>query len=99
MHAVSASFCGLAGREEATVEGTDDEVATGRDERPHVEHGAGARPPHTTRLPRSVPLSRASGATPTRAAICLRLRRPSSGTSATSVRLTTGPTPHTAHEI
>jgi hypothetical protein len=37
----------------------------------------------------------ASGATPTSTAICLRLRHPSSGTSARSVRLTTGPTPGT----
>lgn len=39
----------------------------------------GARPPQTTRLPREVPLSRASGATPTSAAMCLRFSRPSSG--------------------
>ena len=36
-----------------------------------------ARPPHTSR---SAPLSRASGATPTSAAICLRFRLPSSET-------------------
>jgi hypothetical protein len=35
-------------------------------------------------------LSRASGATPISAAICLRFRHPSSGTSASYVRLTTG---------
>ena len=33
-----------------------------------------ARPPHTVRLPRSVPLSRLKGATPTKAAICRRSR-------------------------
>ena len=32
----------------------------------------GARPPQTSRLPLSMPLSRARGATPTSAAICLR---------------------------
>ncbi len=55
----------------------------------------GARPPQTRRRPHKVPLSRANGATPTRAAICWRVRRPSSGRWATRVRLTTGPMPGT----
>ena len=38
-----------------------------------------ARPPQTVRLPRSVPLSRLKGATPTRAAISRRSNVPSSG--------------------
>ena len=33
-----------------------------------------ARPPHTARLPRRVPLSQFNGATPTSAPICLRLK-------------------------
>ena len=37
----------------------------------------GARPPQITRLPRRVPLSRARGATPTSAAISLRVSCPS----------------------
>ncbi len=53
----------------------------------------GARPPQTRRLCFSVPLSRASGATPTGAAICLRGSVPSSGSSPMSVRLSIGPTP------
>src|SRR6266567_3331051 len=54
-----------------------------------------ARPPQIVRRPRSVPLSRASGATPTSAAISFRLKRPSSGNSARSVRLVIGPIPGT----
>ena len=45
------------------------------------------------RRPLSVPLSRASGATPASAAICFPESVPSSGRSPMSVRLTTGPTP------
>jgi hypothetical protein len=41
-----------------------------------------ARPPQIARLPRTVPLSRLIGASPTNAAICLRLMVPSSGKSA-----------------
>ena len=39
------------------------------------------------------------GARPTRAAICLPVRRPSSGRSATSVAATTGPTPHPTQSL
>jgi hypothetical protein len=53
----------------------------------------GARPPHTRRRPRRGPLSRASGATPTSAAIGVRVRVPSSWRSASPGRLRTGPTP------
>src|SRR6187551_2380246 len=45
------------------------------------------------RRPRSVPLSRLKGATPARAAICLRPRLPSSGSSAIRVDAVTRPTP------
>ncbi len=53
------------------------------------------RPPQMERLPRSFPLSWLYGANPTRAEISRRLRRPSSGSSATSVALVAGPTPGT----
>ena len=52
-----------------------------------------ARPPQTVRLPLIVPLSRLKGATPTRAAICLRFSVPSSGRYARRVRETCSPTP------
>src|SRR5882724_97452 len=55
----------------------------------------GARPPVTMRRPRSVPLSRLNGATPTRAAILRRVSRPSSGRSAMRVNAVTGPIPGT----
>src|SRR5438094_8722375 len=54
-----------------------------------------ALPPPTVRLPRILPLSRLNGATPTRAAAWRRVREPSSGNSASSVRALTGPTPGT----
>src|SRR5919202_992329 len=53
------------------------------------------RPPQTLRLPRQVPLSQFRGATPTRAASGLWPSRPSSGSSASRVALTTGPIPGT----
>src|SRR5579883_1549319 len=52
-----------------------------------------ARPPAIARAPDHRPLSRATGATPTRAAIRFRDRVPSSGSSVSRVRLTTRPTP------
>ena len=51
------------------------------------------RPPWMCRRPWVVPESRANGATPTSAAICRRLRRPSSGNSPSSVALEIGPMP------
>src|SRR5215217_1495692 len=54
-----------------------------------------ARPPHTARRPRRVPESRFKGATPTRAARRFRSSVPSSGSSASSVLASTGPTPGT----
>src|SRR6516225_5246662 len=57
----------------------------------------GARPPQVVRWPRVCPLSRLSGATPTRAAICLCDRLPSSGRLAIRVADTTEPTPGTEH--
>src|SRR5712672_3174536 len=53
------------------------------------------RPPAMERRPRIVPLSRLIGATPTRAAILRRSRRPSSGNSAIRVRRVAFPTPGT----
>jgi hypothetical protein len=54
-----------------------------------------ARPPQIARLPRSCPLSQLKGATPTNAAIFLRLRVPNSGNSAMRVTARTRPTPGT----
>lgn len=54
-----------------------------------------ARPPQTVRLPRSVPLSRWKGATPTKAAIWRRWSVPSSGSSAKRLTEVTCPTPGT----
>ena len=51
------------------------------------------RPPQMVRLPLKGPLSRLSGANPIRAAICLRFRRPGSGSSANEVIAVTSPTP------
>jgi hypothetical protein len=50
------------------------------------------RPHQMDHFPRSFPLSRLYGASPTRAEISRRLSRPSSGSSATSVALLAGPT-------
>lgn len=54
-----------------------------------------ARPPQMQRRPFILPLSRLKGATPTRAAICLRLSAPNSGRSASIVTDKTGPAPGT----
>src|SRR6266481_7394070 len=57
-----------------------------------------ARPPQIQRLPRKLPLSRLKGASPTSAAICLRLSAPSSGKCASRVVESTFPTPGTEPE-
>ncbi len=54
-----------------------------------------ARPPQMRLRPCDLPLSLLKGATPTRAAICLRFRLPSSGSSAMRLLMRTGPTPGT----
>jgi hypothetical protein len=54
-----------------------------------------ARPPHTGRWPRQVRLSRFRWATPTRAAVCWRLRVSSTSRWATHVIERMGPTPGT----
>ena len=54
-----------------------------------------ARPPMTMRRPRKVPLSRLTGATPTRLAMRRRSSLPSSGSSAMSVRAEVLPMPGT----
>ena len=87
---------GLPGGAQALIEGPDNglkRVAT----RVAIYRAARtcALPPHTLRLPRRVPLSRLSGATPTRLAACLRPKVPSSGMAASIVKESTGPTPGT----
>ena len=52
-----------------------------------------ARPSQMRRGPRQAPLSRLKGATPTSAATCWRVQRPSSGISASKVAAVTGPRP------
>ena len=65
----------FASRQQPLVEVADDGVVEGCGQRPHVE-GA----PHSgARLPRRMPLSRLKGATPTRAATCLRSNVSNSG--------------------
>ena len=88
---------GLPGFEQTLIEAPQDWVVLACHKRCHVERGTdvGARPPQTVRLPLSVPLSRLNGATPTRAAIFLRSRVPSSGSSAMRVRAVTSPMPGT----
>ena len=54
-----------------------------------------ARPPHTERRPRRVPLSWLMGASPAKAAISRRLIWPSSGNSANRVKAVSVPTPGT----
>jgi hypothetical protein len=69
-----------------------------RDHGTHIEgaaHGTTARPPKIMRRPHRLPLSLFNGATPTKAAICLCVSVPNSGSSPRSVRLTTGPMPGT----
>src|SRR3954454_9942113 len=51
------------------------------------------------RRPRICPLSWATGAIPARLAILRRSRVPSSGSSARSVAISTGPTPGSTHEV
>src|SRR3974390_890697 len=51
------------------------------------------RPPQMQRIPLSLPLSKSYGATPTSAAILVRLSWPSSGKSAIRVHASTAPTP------
>ena len=53
-----------------------------------------ARPPHTVRRSRRLPLSRSKGATPTGAAICLRFSVPTADTQAVSA---TPAAPHRGH--
>ena len=75
----------LAGGEQALIEGSNGWVEAGRGEHGHVERGrTPARPPRTVRLPRSEPLSRLKGATPTSAAICLGPTVPAPGPIFTS---------------
>lgn len=60
---------GFASPTESLVEDADHGVEARGDDRVHIEDGSHmSPPPHTVRFPRSVPLSRLKGATPTSAA-------------------------------
>ncbi len=86
----------VATRTQLLIRVPNDRVTAGGHQGRHVEgraHG-GAAPQHV-RGPRTVPLSRLRGATPTSAAIWRRVKVPNSANSATRVRLRTGPTPGT----
>lgn len=86
----------LAHRKQPPVELLEDGVVAGGDQRPMYKAAlTGALPPHTSRLPRSVPESRLKGATPTKAERRLWVVLPSSGSSASRVLASTGPTPGT----
>ena len=96
MQATRATFEGLPG---CTVDVGSGALTIGfrviRDHRAHGQNRANRRP--SAQIMRAgrgaLPLSRLNGATPTNAAICLRFKVPSSGSSASRVALTTAPTP------
>ena len=91
---------GFAQGQEPPAEGANHRIGGGpRPAHPYrAQPGTGARPPQMTRLPRSVPLSRARGATPTSAAICLRVSCPSSGRVRQERPAHDGPDPRCAAE-
>ena len=95
MAATRATLAGCRGGE-AQVEGADGRVPADGGEGGHVQDvahvGAAAG---DLRRPRMAPQSRLTGATPTRAAIRRRSRRPSSGSSAIRVRAVIVPMPGT----
>lgn len=76
----------LASGDQALVESPDGGVVPAGSERGHVQHAA-----HVEAS--ALDASLAIGAMPTSAAISRRFRHPSSGTSAISVALATGPIP------
>src|SRR5687768_17269530 len=87
----------FAGRQKTLVEFLHYRVAARGDQGAHVQRRSDVGPssplpPHTLRRPRRVPESRFRGATPTRAATRLWVSVPSSGTPASRVRASTGPT-------
>src|SRR3954470_6611683 len=97
MHAVSASLAGLPARRrrrwKLAITGLLPRAAATA--AMYRQARKAARPAQIVRRPRILPLSRLNGATPTRAAACRRVREPSSGSSASSVRALIGPTPGT----
>src|SRR5262249_46269267 len=84
----------FVGGGEAFVEGLEGGTVTACAEGGHVEDVTDR---HPTTIDAAVSLeltvSKAYGARPTRAAICLRVIFPSSGNRAMSVKASTGPTP------
>ena len=78
------------------MERTQYRVEADRGERRHIEGGADVRSssPAGARAPQLAAVT-GEGGDPTRAAICRRVSVPSSGNSATSVKVSVGPTPGT----
>ena len=86
----------FAGLTQSLVERFQDTIMTSRHQRAHIE-----RSPHGRAATPDRPLSTEGAAvsiqraTPTKAAICLCVKVPNSGNSASRVRVTTGPMPGT----
>jgi hypothetical protein len=102
MHAVRADLGYFPRARKLDVKVLDDWIGTNRGDHGHIQDAPdlGARPPQIQRLPRKLPLSRLKGASPTSAAICLRLSAPSSGKRASRVVESTFPTPgHRAQQL
>ena len=84
----------LVGVGETIGEGLEGGIVSACAEGGHVEDITDRHPTTVdTAVSLSLPLSKSYGARPTRAAICLRLIFPSSGSRAMSVKASTGPTP------
>lgn len=86
----------FAGPDQAFVERSEDGIESAGSDCRHVEHLANRRSsaPDDSFAAQRAAVSRMR-ATPTNEAICLRLSRPSSGSSASIVKLRTRPTPGT----
>src|SRR5215203_1091022 len=84
----------LASGQEALVERSDDGVAATGDQRSHLERFSDplSTAPYAPRA-LMMPESQLRGATPTKAESSMGVREPSSGSSARSVRHSTGSTP------
>ena len=91
-----SGFLSLAGRNQPFVETSDDSITSGSYQCRHIEccPDLGSAAPNSA-FPAKLPAIAVKGATPARAAICLRFKLPSSGSSASRVEDRIGPTPGT----